>query len=268
MDTHQVIMALRKRFNDKRRYAIAEEVGLTTGYARRRLDMIVADCYNSNGYRLDGFELKVSTADLRRELADPDKHVAFFEVIDYYTLVCPPKVVEPVLDIIPKKWGILIVNDDGTTRYKRRPLALKDESPKDRRIPRGFFASFVRAIQEFKPSQQEMDAEYERGVKDGEENQRRRDGYDMRRVQKEKDKLDEYAKLLERFSIYGDNIDEIMDEFESFRKLNKTHLMWALNSSISSLEKMKKYLEGNCDEHEDRVLSEMRQSSETDQSRR
>lgn len=268
MDTHQVIMALRKRFNDKRRYAIAEEVGLTTGYARRRLDMIVADCYNSNGYRLDGFELKVSTADLRRELADPDKHVAFFEVIDYYTLVCPPQVVEPVLDIIPKKWGILIVNDDGTTRYKRRPLALKDESPKDRRIPRGFFASFVRAIQEFKPSQQEMDAEYERGVKDGEENQRRRDGYDMRRVQKEKDKLDEYAKLLERFSIYGGNIDEIMDEFESFRKLNKTHLMWALNSSISSLEKMKKYLEGNCDEHEDRVLSEMRQSSETDQSRR
>ena len=131
MDTHQVIMALRKRFNDKRRYAIAEEVGLTTGYARRRLDMIVADCYNSNGYRLDGFELKVSTADLRRELADPDKHVAFFEVIDYYTLVCPSKVVEPVLDIIPKKWGILIVNDDGTTRYKRRPLALKDESPNE-----------------------------------------------------------------------------------------------------------------------------------------
>ena len=248
MNAYEVRKALRNKFNDRRRYAIAEEVGLTTGYARRRLDMIVADCYNSNGYRLDGFEIKVSTADLRRELADPDKHIAFFEVIDYYTLVCPPKVVEPVLEIIPKTWGILVVNDDGTTRYKRRPLALKDESPEGKRIPRGFFASFVRAIQEYRPSQQEMDAEYERGVKDGEENQRRRDGYDMRRVQKEKEKLDEYAKLLNRFSIYGDNIDEIMDEFEAFRKLNKKHLMWALNSSISSLEQMKKYLEGKEEE--------------------
>lgn len=248
MNAYEVRKALRNKFNDRRRYAIAEEVGLTTGYARRRLDMIVADCYNSNGYRLDGFEIKVSTADLRRELADPDKHIAFFEVIDYYTLVCPPKVVEPVLDIIPKTWGILVVNDDGTTRYKRRPLALKDERPEDKRIPRGFFASFVRAIQEYKPSQREMDAEYERGVKDGEENQRRRDGYDMRRVQKEKEKLDEYAKLLNRFGIYGDNIDEIMDEFEAFRKLNKKHLMWALNSSISSLEQMKKYLEGKEEE--------------------
>lgn len=268
MDTYQVIMALRKRFNDRRRYAIAEEVGLTTGYARRRLDMIVADCYNSNGYRLDGFEIKVSTADLRRELADPDKHVAFFEVIDYYTLVCPPKVVEPVLDIIPKNWGILVVNDDGTTRYKRRPLALQDKRPEDRRIPRGFFASFVRAIQEKQPSKQELDAEYDRGFKEGGEEHRRRFDYNKSRVQREIKKLDQYDKLMARFGIYGDDVDKIMDEFESFRKLNKPHLMWALNSSISSLEKMKKYLEGNCDEHEDRVLSEMRQSSETDQSRR
>lgn len=268
MNAQQVSTALRNKFNDRRRYAMAEEVGLTTGGARRRLDMIVADCYNSNGYRVDGFEIKVSTADLRRELADPDKHIAFFEVIDYYTLVCPPKVVEPVLDIIPKKWGILIVNDDGTTRYKRRPLALQDKRPEDRRIPRGFFASFVRAIQEKQPSKQELDAEYERGFREGTEENRRKYDFNKSRVQREIKKLDQYDQLIARFNIYGDDVDKIMDEFESFRKLNRAHLMWALNSSISSLEQMKKYLEGNCDGHEDRVLSEVRQGSETGQSRR
>ena len=50
-----------------------------------------------------------------------------------------------------------------------------------------------------------------------------------------------------RFGIYGDDVDKIMDEFEAFRKLNRTHLLWALNSSINSLEQMKQYLEGKGD---------------------
>ena len=250
MNAYEVRKALRNKFNDRRRYAMAEEVGLTTGGARRRIDMIVADCYNSNGYRVDGFEIKVSTADLRRELADPDKHIAFFDVIDYYTLACPAKVVEPVLDIIPKTWGILIVNDDGTTRYKRRPLALQDKRPEDRRIPRGFFASFVRAIQEKQPSKQELDAEYERGFKEGADENCRRYDYNKGRVQREIDKLNQYDKLMARFGIYGDDVDKIMDEFEAFRKLNRTHLLWALNSSINSLEQMKQYLEGSGNEKE------------------
>lgn len=91
---------MRNRFSDHRRYAIAEEVGLTTGFSHRRLDMMVLDCYESNGFRIDGIEIKVSTGDLRRELQDPEKHIAFFDVIDYYTLATPAKVVEPLIDVI------------------------------------------------------------------------------------------------------------------------------------------------------------------------
>lgn len=72
MTAGEVRAALRKKFNDNRRYAIAEEVGLTTGFSHRRLDMMVLDCYNSNGFRIDGFEIKISTSDLRRELEDPE----------------------------------------------------------------------------------------------------------------------------------------------------------------------------------------------------
>lgn len=62
--------------------------------------MMVLDCYESNGFRIDGIEIKVSTGDLRRELQDPEKHIAFFDVIDYYTLATPAKVVEPLIDVI------------------------------------------------------------------------------------------------------------------------------------------------------------------------
>lgn len=243
MDTRQVRAALKKKFSDSRRYALAEEVGLTTGYSHRRIDMIVADCYNSNGYRVDGFEIKVSTSDLRRELADPEKHIAFFDVIDFFTLACPAKVVDPVLDIIPKKWGILIVNDDGTTRYKRRPLALQDEKL-DRKIPRGFFASFVRAIQERQPAQQELDEQYERGVKEGEESQRRRDEYNMSRVKREIDKLEKYDRMMSRFMLYCEDIDKIMDEFEAFRRINPQRAISMADNTIKALEKMKELLMG------------------------
>lgn len=244
MNAYDVRKALRSRYSDHRRYAVAEEVGLTTGAARRRLDMIVADCYASNGFRVDGFEIKVSTADLRRELEDPDKHIAFFDVIDYYTLACPAKVMTPdVLALIPKKWGIFIVYENGTTKTRRRPLALQDIRPEDRRIPRGFFASFVRSIQEMQPSEQELKAEYKKGLEEGEEQFRRRYDFQKDYVRNNMAKLEQYDKLMARFLAYGQDADKIMDEFEAFRKLNIKNMLWEVNSSISSLERMKQYLE-------------------------
>ena len=81
MTTEEVRAALRKKYADHERYAVAEEVGLTTGFSHRRIDFMVLDCYASNGFRVDGIEIKVSTSDLRRELEDPEKHVAFFDKI-------------------------------------------------------------------------------------------------------------------------------------------------------------------------------------------
>ena len=60
MTAYEISAAMKKRFSDGRRYAVAEEVGLKTGGGCRRLDMIVMDCYWSNGFRIDGFEYKVS----------------------------------------------------------------------------------------------------------------------------------------------------------------------------------------------------------------
>lgn len=244
MTADDIRAALRTKYHDSRQYAIAEEVGLTTGFSHRRLDMMVMDCYNSNGFRIDGFEIKISTSDLRRELEDPEKHVAFFDVIDYYTLAVPAGVADPLMDIIPKKWGILIVNEDGTTRFKRKPLALEDRKA-DKAVPRGFLASITRAIQSREPAEQELRKEYERGKAEGKSEAERHRGYMADRVQREAAKLEAYDKLCARFSLYrDDNVEQVMDEFEAFRKLNIDWLRSDINGTINRLTKLRDTLGG------------------------
>lgn len=244
MTAADVRKALRKRYSDSRRYAIAEEVGLSTGYSHRRLDMMILDCYYSNGFRIDGIEIKVSTQDLRRELEDPEKHVAFFDVIDYYTLAVPHGVADPLMDIIPKNWGILIVEEDGVTRLKRKPLALQDKKA-DRPIPRAFFASVTRSIQGLQPSAQELQSEYERGLKEGREQEKRHRGYMEDRVAREAANLEAYDKLCSRFEIWrGDDIDKILDAFEAFRKLRTEWVVADIEGTIKRLDGLKKMLQG------------------------
>lgn len=235
--------ALRTKYSDHRRYAVAEEVGLTTGFSHRRLDMMVLDCYFSNGFRIDGFEIKVSTSDLRRELEDPEKHIAFFEVIDYYTLVVPKGVADPLIEVIPKKWGILVVNEDGSTRYKRKPLALDDKKA-DEPVPRGFLASIVRAIQGREPATQALESEYQRGLKEGKENEERRQAYMTDRVAKDFAKIQAYDELDTRLRIYGDDVSKILDEFEAFRKLDTDLVAHRISHTIEKLEELSAMLKG------------------------
>lgn len=247
MTADEVRKALRAKFGDRRRYAIAEEVGLTTGGSHRRLDMMILDCYFSNGFRIDGIEIKISTSDLRRELADPEKHIAFFDVIDYYTLACPAGVVEPLMDVIPKKWGILIITKDGSTRYKRKPLALEDRTA-DGAIPRGFFASVTRAIQQHQPSEQELREAYDRGARETEAKIKNRRDYMRDRVDREAKKLEQYDRLITRFRLYGGNIDSVMDEFEAFRKLDVGWVKSNIDVTIKKLKDLNSQLGGSMEE--------------------
>jgi len=242
--------ALMRRFSDSRRYAIAEEVGITTGGGCRRLDMIVMDCYWSNNFRIDGFEIKISTSDLRRELEDPDKHVAFFEVLDYYTLACPAAVVNPLIDIIPKKWGILIINEDGTTRYKRKPLALFDDKMPDRKISRGFVASITRAIQGKQPSELELEAKYKAGLEEGRKRAEEHKGYMERMVQENAKKIEEYNVLERRFNLWSghDDLEKILDDFEKFRKLDPYWLISQIETTVKRLGDLSGYLKGKIED--------------------
>lgn len=259
MTAEQVRQAIRKKYSDHRRFAVAEEVGLTTGFSHRRLDMMVLDCYNSNGFRIDGFEIKVSTADLRRELADPEKHIAFYDVIDYYTLAVPIGVADPLMDIIPKRWGILIVKEDGSTRYKRKPLALEERTATGN-VPRGFLASIVRSVQSRQPSEQELRKEYERGLNDGKAEEKRHLDYVSKRVQHEGKRLEEYDKLRVKLQLWSGDVEDALNQFEAFRNLETEDLLMKIGWAITGLKELEKCLRGN--DHKKEGKNEQMQISE------
>lgn len=131
---------LAEKYSSSREWAIAGEVQRTTGWSDRRYDFVAMNCFASNRYRIEVVEIKISKPDLRRELEEPEKHNVIFEDIDYYSLAAPAEIID--LSIIPPKWGVYAVKD-GKLITKRKPLALHDEA--DRRIKRGFVASFLRA---------------------------------------------------------------------------------------------------------------------------
>ena len=238
MTADEVRKALRNRFMDNRRYAVIEEVGLSTGGGTRRIDMVVFDCYNSNGFRVDGIEIKVSKSDLRRELEDPAKHAVFFGAIDFFTLACPKEVIDGMMKVIPPKWGILQVNEDGSTRYVRRPLAQSDNINKT--LPRGFVASSIRAVLERQPSTMDLQEEYNRGKKDAEEYYERQREYQSDYVRKQYDRLKTLDEIEMRFNLWGDDINAL-NEFEEFRKIDPTFIKRDLQDAQKALMKIEEY---------------------------
>lgn len=241
MNAQEVYNAIYQKFSDSRQYAIATEVGLTTGGSRRRIDMVIVNCYNSNSFRIDGIEVKVSKADLRRELEDPDKHVAFFDLLDYYTLACPEGIAD--LSLLPPKWGLLVVSDDGRAYYRRRPLALHDSV--DRTVPRGFFAGYVRAIQHYSPSAKALASEYDRGVKDGIAQEKRHMRYQQERLSRDVERLEQLDQLERRFNLWGDKKEEKLEEFERFRSANPDWVVKSIKNTISRLEDLLKAFGGD-----------------------
>lgn len=158
---------LRKRF-DSSRYSVMEEVGNATGSMQtRRLDMVVVSVWPSDGYTIEGIEVKVSKSDLKHELENPQKHNVFFGDIDFFSLAAPREVI--TMSLIPEKWGVYEVYEDGKgelkLKCKRRPIALSDEPKKGVSLP--FFGSIVRNLHAESPSNELIrDAErrgYEKG---------------------------------------------------------------------------------------------------------
>lgn len=212
---------LHERFNDTRRFAVATEVGNATGAEQnRRLDMVVVDCYKSNSYSIEGIEIKVSKADLRRELQDSSKHNVFFDSLDYYSLAAPEEIID--MDLIPPKWGIYAVKrlpDGGLHLYaKRKPLSLHDE--RQPVIDRAFAVCLMRALSCQSPTKAQLNEAHEKGRQKGwrqanEELSRTRASMEIERM---REKLAAYDKLYEKCEFWGAfDIERGIETFEKYR---------------------------------------------------
>lgn len=144
-----ILVHLGDMYCDANKYVCAAEVSPRTGAWERRIDFLVMHCYDSEGLKIQGYEIKISKSDLKRELEDPDKHAVFFDAIDFYWLIAPKHVLDN-LDLIPPKWGVRSVWRDESgkliSRTVRKPTCLHDEQMYSRKIRKTFMASFCRAI--------------------------------------------------------------------------------------------------------------------------
>lgn len=123
-------------------YVLIEEVAPGTGFSgpNRYADVVALSTWPSRGLTLEGFELKASKADLRRELADPSKHHAVARYCDEWSLVVYRRSILEGLEI-PPDWGLWCVDDETGEKLEliRKP-AKRTPDP----WPRSFVCSLVR----------------------------------------------------------------------------------------------------------------------------
>lgn len=156
----EVAVALAERFGPPE-YAFFQHVRNGTGYSRkvtRTADAMAMSLWPSRGLHLHGFEIKVTRSDWLREVKDPAKADELVAYCDrWWVVVGNAGIVQD--GELPPTWGLIVPN--------KGKLRVKVEAPQLEPKPfdRLFFASLMRCAHEVKPDRQELQQEYQRGVK-------------------------------------------------------------------------------------------------------
>lgn len=127
---------------------VIEECAPGTGWAARRwADALVLGMWPSKGLLLDGYEIKASKQDLKKELADLSKHRAVARYCDSWTLVAWDEAM--LVGGIPDEWYIQLTRDGefGRELYTYRQGKALTPEP----WPRQFVCSMVRNAYEQAP---------------------------------------------------------------------------------------------------------------------
>jgi hypothetical protein len=135
-------------------YAFLTHVRNDGGFsATRTFDGVAVSLWPSRGYAIDVFEVKVSRSDWMRELKDPAKSEAAWEIGDRFWICATAGVVDPTE--LPHGWGLIEaygakVTDAGLTGRKLRTVVQAEWHGKPVResakgtIPKGLMVSMLR----------------------------------------------------------------------------------------------------------------------------
>lgn len=156
--TRRLLDLLRARHEEpsngsSRAWIYAEEVRVSTGFARmtadisgpisygaeQRIDAFALHTWRSQRHRRVAYEVKVTTSDLRRELAQPDKCAAALALSNEFYLVAAPEVNVPAQ--LPDGWGVMVLEGGRLTTTRKAPWR-DTELP-----PYGFMLSLARNLQ-------------------------------------------------------------------------------------------------------------------------
>lgn len=140
MTAVDLFVKLRERYPENA-WALFAEVGNATGtYYTGCADAVAMSLWPSRGLAIHGFEIKVSRADLLRELKSPEKSAPIQKYCDHWWLVlAAADLIAP--GELPPTWGVLAVRGGRLQQVTEAPKL--DASPIDRK----FLASLFRRVQ-------------------------------------------------------------------------------------------------------------------------
>lgn len=173
------------------------QVRSSTGSASRIADGMAFNMYQSTGYDIIGFEIKVSRSDWLSELKDMSKSNEIMSYCDKWYLVVPDASIVKEGEL-PKNWGLLVLKD-GKLVQKVRPIP-QTTTP----MPLAFIASVLRRsgdevskIRSQYIKREDVKGEIDNARKQGYEDAR---GYNGKRTEEELKNLHQMVQEFEKAS--------------------------------------------------------------------
>ena len=93
-------------------------------------DLLAINTYKGRGMQLIGHEVKVSMADWKKELAEPEKAERFARYCRRWYVAVPSSLAVKIKDEVPPAWGLLSLSDKGRlTETVKAPARKPDSVP-------------------------------------------------------------------------------------------------------------------------------------------
>ena len=142
-------------------FVLLSQVRNATGFERgpRTADAIAFGTWPSRGLDVTGFEIKCSTSDWRREVAEPAKAAEFTRYMDRWYIVAPAGIVP--IDEVPERWGLLETRGKGLRCVREAPKLTPEP------MSRAFLASIMRNFQATYDDPKALEAAKDKAFRDG-----------------------------------------------------------------------------------------------------
>lgn len=205
MTAHDVINALAARYKPPE-YAFLTDVRNSVGFSGRvrTADAMAMSLWPSRGIYMTGFEVKVSRADWKKELAQPEKAEELAQFCKLWFIACPEKLIDK--DEVPPGWGLIHVKDDGNLKYAKPAPEHPHREPSWM-----LFASLMRDVTENWVPSTTVDQRIEAAVKERLARIAHNEGYELKEAKRQLEKMRANIAAFEAES--GIKIDRYSDYF-------------------------------------------------------
>lgn len=205
MTASDIIHALAARYKAPE-YAFLTDVRNSVGFSAkvRTADAMAMSLWPSRGIYMTGFEVKVSRADWKKELEQPEKAEELARFCKLWFIACPDKLIDK--DEIPPGWGLIYFKDDGGFRYVK-------PAPEHTAIEPTwmFFASLMRDVVEGWVPSSVVDQRVAEATKERLGRKVDQEGYELKEAKLEVEKMRVNIAAFEQAS--GIKMDRYSDYF-------------------------------------------------------